>query len=466
MTITNSLRKILDRKQWEMCAPAPIASVAGSFIVSSLLDDQLQLYMPNVTTPYLYDPKEDAWQLLPGSGLAGTFGAGSAGCYHHLGPSGTATAGSATSLTTNLTIPGSLAGYKVRITGGAGAGREETILSNTYGANSVLTFATGTAIDATSTYVLITGRFYVFCGANVTQGLRYYDVATNTWSAALSVTGVTATFATDAKLRATPGIGADFATGTATAGASTTLTNSAKTWATNQWTNFQVRITGGTGAGQTRTIASNTGTVLTVSAAWTVTPDATSVYAIEGNNDHIYLAGNNAVTMFRYSISGNTWTTLAPGVARGGAPGAGMSLQWIRTDDSPLWTNESAIINGRRLYSFRGAAGSLLDYYDIPTNAWTAVTYQRQGEVFGAGSGWDNAGNGHLYGHKDATSRFFRFDVANNTMDPFSTLPYPQGAALVGDRLFTIDFVDGGDVVKYLYMLRNSGSELFRCLIF
>lgn len=240
MTITTSLLRGLDRKQWEMCAPAPLASTAGSMIISSNLPDQLQLFMPALATPFLYDPFEDSWFAIPASGLAGIFGPGTAGCYSHMGPTGTATAGSATTLTTNLTIPGSIAGYKVRITAGAGAGREETILSNTYGANSVLTFASGTVLSATSVYVLLTGRFWVFCGNNATQGLRYYDVATNTWSAALSVTGITATFATDAKMRTTASSIADFASGTATAGAATTLTNSAKAWTVNQWTTMQI----------------------------------------------------------------------------------------------------------------------------------------------------------------------------------------------------------------------------------
>ena len=214
------------------------------------------------------------------SGLAGTFGAGSCGAHHPNGPTGTATAGGGSTLTTNLNIPGSLAGYKIRITGGTGAGQERTILSNTFGANSIITVSAAwtTNPDATSVYLIQSGRFWVFIGNNATQGLRFYDVATNTWSAALSGTGVTATFATDAKLRSTPGGNTQFATGVATAGGANTLTNSAKAWTTNQWTNSQVRITSGTGAGQVRTVASNTGTVLTTSAAWTTNPDATSNY--------------------------------------------------------------------------------------------------------------------------------------------------------------------------------------------
>lgn len=68
--------------------------------------------------------------------------------------------------------------------------------------------------------------------------------------------------------------------GTATAGTTGTLSNSAKAWTVNQWADHHIRIISGTGTGQTRTIASNTATVLTVSTNWTINPDATSVYSI------------------------------------------------------------------------------------------------------------------------------------------------------------------------------------------
>lgn len=87
---------------------------------------------------------------------------------------------------------------------------------------------------------------------------------------------------------------------TATAGAGTTLTDSAQAWTTNQWATGTVTILSGTGAGQTRTISSNTGTVLTVSAAWTTNPDATSVYSLSvpaatpgsGGTYDVWVTGN------------------------------------------------------------------------------------------------------------------------------------------------------------------------------
>lgn len=69
------------------------------------------------------------------------------------------------------------------------------------------------------------------------------------------------------------------ATGTATAGASTTLTCSTGAWTSSSLINAWVKITAGTGVGQTRRIVSNTSTVLTV-AAWTTNPSTDSVFQI------------------------------------------------------------------------------------------------------------------------------------------------------------------------------------------
>jgi hypothetical protein len=71
------------------------------------------------------------------------------------------------------------------------------------------------------------------------------------------------------------------AQGTATAGAATTLTDSGQSWTTNEWANYELVIYEGTGAGQYRTISSNTATALTVSAAWDTNPDTTSKYKIK-----------------------------------------------------------------------------------------------------------------------------------------------------------------------------------------
>lgn len=472
MPVANFNRKILDLKRWVVTpTPAPVASAAGMCVISSRLVQQRQMYLTSNTVAYLYYPAEDGFVQIPSPALAGTFGAGACGTGSAAGPSGTATAGSTTTVTTNLTLARSLAGYQIMITGGPAAGDVRTIQFNTVGANGVITVTSpfSVATTAASTYRLITPRWYVLGAGTLAAGsFRVYDFALNTWTT-LSNTGLPATVGTDGKLIATPsfgdnGVAVAFASGTATGGTATTLVNSAKTWTVNRWTSYQVRITGGTGAGQFRTIASNTATTLTVGTAWTVTPDATSVYTIEGNDDFLYFMGNAAVTLYRYSISANTWTTLTPVAARAAAPGAGMSGHWVfNVAEDSRWTDESAIINGSRIYSFRGGAVATLDYYDIPQNTWVSgVSYAPATETFTTGSKYVYAGD-YLYIHKDATGRWFRFSLAQQSMVGFTQNVYPGSTAVVGDTAF--DVVEPETGVRFLMYVLNTSTIVMRCMI-
>lgn len=70
--------------------------------------------------------------------------------------------------------------------------------------------------------------------------------------------------------------------GTATAGASTTLTDTGAQFSItgDGLKGVKIKILSGTGADQERVISSNTSTVITVSSAWDTNPDNTSVYSI------------------------------------------------------------------------------------------------------------------------------------------------------------------------------------------
>jgi hypothetical protein len=476
MPTTNGNRKLLDLKRWEQVTPAPVASVAGSFIASSRHFRQQQLYVQAVTVAYLYNPFEDGWVQLPSPALAGTLAAGAAGVAGAwstgttvAASSLTATGGTTTTIITNQTLARSLAGYSVHIISGPNAGVTLPIVSNTIGATATITVAAqASAFTASTVYRLCTPVWYVLGSGTLASGsFKKYDFATNTWTTLVN-TGLPASIATDGKLVSTPswlnaGYKA-FATGTATSATGTTLVNSAKTWTTNQWTNYQVRIVSGTGAGQIRTISSNTGNTLTV-PTWTTTPDATSEYQITGNDDFIYYIGNGAVAMYRYSISANTWTTLSPTAARAGAPAAGMSAHWIYGETNTAWTDESVIINGRRIYSFRGGAATTLDYYDIALNTWVSgLTYAPAAETFTTGSKYAYFDD-KLYIQKDATNRWFELDLAEQGMNGWNTMPVVQGAAIVGDTAFDATYYDGATEIHYVYMLMNTSTLMYRQMV-
>lgn len=484
MATTVNLKKLLHRKAWESCTNSPAATAAGAFVVSDKFDltnGARAFLVANASSIWMYEGGEDAWVQLPNSGATGTFAAGSCGEYRGLGAMGgvftqTATAGSTTTVTTNRTIVRSLAGSRIRVIAGAGVGYDGTVASNTLGANAVVTVTPSSAVafDATTQYQIFSGSLWFMNAGTAAVGFSVYDVATNAWTAR-SVSGLPTAWGTDAKLISTIGAVSAVATGTATAGTSTTLTNSGKAWGTNMWANYQVRITAGTGAGQIRPIASNTGTVLTVSAAWTVTPDATSVYSIEGNYDNFYLLGNNAVTLYRYTVSTNTWATVTPGAARAGAAAAGCTSNWI--ESAPNWDNETLVPhytsvlfkqNGRYIFSFRGGASNTLDVYDIAANTWISnVLYGNQQETFTTGSSAADI-DGAIYITKEATGRVFALDIDRNRLLPVATNTTQValgGAAVVGDKLFFLPYKDGATTINYMYMLRHSGADLVRMLL-
>lgn len=70
--------------------------------------------------------------------------------------------------------------------------------------------------------------------------------------------------------------------GTATAGNTTTLTDGSKAWTVNAFAGMMVNFISGTGADQSAVIASNTGTVLTFTAAVTTAPASGTGYTIGG----------------------------------------------------------------------------------------------------------------------------------------------------------------------------------------
>lgn len=472
MPITNGNRPIVDLKRWDFCNPAPSSGAAGTQMSLNFHKEQIALFVAGTTTAYLYFADEDGYVQIasPGTTAVGA-GAGLAAVPWSTGSTiGAAglnpTAGTSTTITTNQTLARNLAGYQIQILEGPAAGDFRTISSNTTGANSVITVTSAFSSTPTtgSLFRLLTPRWIlVGSGAITSSTVRIYDYATNTWTGA-SQTNLPATIATDSAMTSTSQY-ANLAynpivTGTSTgSNTSTTLNNTGKAWATNQWTNMQIRITGGTGAGQIRSISSNTGTAITVSSAWTTTPDNTSTYAIEGNDDHVYYVGSANAQMYRYSLSANTWT--AVGTSRAGNCGAGVSITYFPKTGDAVWGNENAIIDGRRLYSFRGGASANLDYFDIASSAWTAVTYAPGTETFTAGSMYADDSDG-VYITKDATGRWFKFLPVLNEMIGWGVTAYTQGTATAGNRAFVVRYIDGATTLKYVYFNLNSSNIMLR----
>ena len=265
------------------------------------------------------------------------------------------------------------AGYKIRIKSGTGRDAYLTITSNTV---NTLTYATQTFTpDATTNYII-------------------FD-----------------TFGT--------------CTG---AGSTTTIVDTTKNWAVNQWAGKRVRITGGAGFGLTAAlneilIVSNTANTLTFTAITGLAPDATTTYTILG---------------------------IPP-------RGAGFEIVW-------LFGGVSA---GKYMIIPRGSGSNTADRYDIRTEKFEySMYFQPQTDVFNAGSYYAYDGNNSIYMSASVASGAVqyvsKFDLLTNKISGFGAVPTLQGNGVVGNRMEIITSPSG---IDYLYFIKNSGTEMYRAPI-
>lgn len=145
----------------------------------------------------------------------------------------------------------------------------------------------------------------------------------------------------------------------------------------SEWANWQLVITGGTGNGQTRTIASDhpssqtaPGTMtFTVSSAWTTTPDNTSTFELRPANGCTWQIGNQPVY---------TFVT--------GTPSANRQVK-IGVDLSTTLDNLKACVNGEDSASGSKYYAASTINYDLSVASKTANTIVFHNILDGTGTG-------------------------------------------------------------------------------
>ncbi len=186
-------------------------------------------------------------------------------------------------------------GYTVEILSGAGAGQTRVISSNTVDVLTVTTAWT-TLPDATSNYQIretnLADKLFdttkswttnVYAGTTVTitggTGVGQVRTVVSNTNNRLTVTPAWATL---------PGATTTYRVGTGAVGELNKLYDFTQAWVPGSLVGFTVRITGGLGSGQTRTISANDATSVTVSVNWVTVPNTTSTYEITGLNNVLY----------------------------------------------------------------------------------------------------------------------------------------------------------------------------------
>lgn len=477
MVETQNNKVCLHKKEWQQMQFAPVITAAGMFVVNDNANQQrYSLYMTSATVHYLYDHEQDDWIQIPSGAFGGTFGAGACACYGDWSLPFIANGGSTTTVvvpSATYNINGLVVGKTIEFTNNTNIGLRRTITAilNLGGSgNTTLTLdAPVTAVVNTDTFRIASGMFYILsAGTLAATSFRKFDIATMSWTSCTN-TGLSAAWATDGRLVYTGILGVSYDTGTAAISSTTTnLDCTGKTWAVDQWINYQVRITGGTGIGQIKVITDSDADTLIMSAGTDL--DDTSTFVIEGDENAIYALGNNAVTLYKYSISANTWATVSPTAARAGAPIAGMSADFVGVTGDTGWADITNIKNGRYIYSLRGGT-AVIDRYDIPSLAWVATTglnYLPNLVTFATGDSTDWSGK-YIYIAKEGTGlipqRFYMFSVVDNIMIPLSTDWNLGGAALLGNKIWIKNFSSTG-TIKWLYCLQSTSTSLKRIMLF
>lgn len=177
--------------------------------------------------------------------------------------------------------------------------------------------------------------------------------------------------------------------------------------------------------------------------------------------NQMYLVGNSATQMYRYTIGTNVWSTTSSNTSNPalaavtGAVGAGCALKWLPAVDS------------NSLFCIRGGATNNIYKYSLSANTWATETFYPNSETFTTGTCVAarsvNGQQKTLYIQKDATMRFYKYDAVTKRLDT-SVFQYlmPDGAAVVGDRTCIITSPDG---IDFLYVLLHSSSTFVRCAL-
>lgn len=166
--------------------------------------------------------------------------------------------------------------------------------------------------DYTSYFTTMSGGLYLVSSAAATPffTLQYYDIAADTWQQKTVPQGlIGAALATDVSIERTSRVGAALTTnvGLTTSLGVRTLQDLGQNLVNDRYANHRIRITGGTGLGQTRRIVGHTTNTYTIARSWDVNPDNTSTYQIWSDYDRVYMMGNGASATFAYSPMNDYW---------------------------------------------------------------------------------------------------------------------------------------------------------------
>ncbi len=193
-----------------------------------------------------------------------------------------------------------------------------------------------------------------------------------------------------------------------------TSTGSATGGGFSNGTTSTITISGsGASANMTLSVSASAETHVTSSlASVPITVDSPGRTLWNGSDDYIYEMPANilgSAVLYRYSISGNAWSTRASIPVTGGATGEGLDM--IRTN------NEDYI------YAISGNGGSLFSRYSITNNTWTALSSTPAVPAIGSKL-IRNGSEDYIYFIRSSNSTaFYRYSISGDSWSAMASMP-------------------------------------------
>jgi len=167
-----------------------------------------------------------------------------------------------------------------------------------------------------------------------------------------------------------------------------------------------------------------------------------------GDDDKIYLIGNNSTVMYQYSNSNDSWIAL--GTAVPAAVGAGCALIWTYHNDADKF-----------LLQLGGATAGFYTY-SLGTPGFTVLTPVPNSETYSTGSNASYIPDLDIVAiTKDATHRVYGLNLLSNKLTPIGAWLYLAGTARAGDGQIYIKNQDN----YWLYYRLLSGQDFWRMWI-
>ena len=169
--------------------------------------------------------------------------------------------------------------------------------------------------DSSSQFVVESGGIFLASSAAAIPfyTLQFYEIASDSWYIRSATSALLNAAGTDGTIERTARNSTIWASGTATSGTTTTLTDTTKNWAVNSLVGKWVRFVSGTkpvaGENMIRKITANTATQITWVGSTVTAPDATTRYRVEGFDAGIATAGTTSTTLEDTNADATSWTT-------------------------------------------------------------------------------------------------------------------------------------------------------------